>query len=427
MRGLRYLLVAFFALSFSVLQAGYDTHFHHKTLRMDFFHHGSSNTEEISLYRFIEEPYWGGSLVNLTDTFSLGQYYVEVRDTVSNRLLYSRGFSTLYAEWQDTPEAQDTTRSFPGSVVLPYPKHGVEISIFRYNKQHIPSRIFSKRFIPGTTKVDSAVMPSYPVIDIVVNGTPSEQLDILILAEGYTQEDREKFLRDCTRLAGYLVGASPFREHSDRISIRAIMSYSEESGVSRPDKGIFVNSSLGVSYNTFGSSRYLMTEDFHRVRDVAALAPYDQIIILVNSDVYGGGGIYNFYATVPSDHSAADFLVLHEFGHSFAGLADEYYTSDVAYQNHYDISVEPREANITTLVAFERKWGDLVLPQTPVPTPASALYSDVVGVFEGAGYAEKGIYRPYLNCTMRSVIYDAFCPVCKRAITAMLMFYTGGF
>jgi hypothetical protein len=402
--------------------AGYDRVFHEKALRMDFVTTGDRLREELTFGRFIEEPIWSGSRVRLIDTFGYGHYRVEVHEATSGMLLYSRGYSNLFVEWQDTKEAKDTVRSFPESIVVPFPSVPVIISIVRYSKLNEEVLIFSTRFVPGETPVSINPPLPYPVIDLLVSGPPERRLDILIIGEGYTVAEREKFLKDCTRFAGYLLGASPFREHQHLISIRGVMPVSAESGVSKPGKGIVRNSALGLSFYTFGSERYVMTEDYQRVRDVAALAPNDQIVILVNSAAYGGGGIYNYYATATSDHRNSDFLLIHEFGHSFAGLADEYYTSEVAYQDFYDKSVEPRKPNITTMVDFGSKWADMVEVDTPVPTPANAIYSAVVGVYEGAGYSEKGIYRPYLNCTMQSAIYDAFCPVCRRAITRMILF-----
>jgi hypothetical protein len=105
-------------------------------------------------------------------------------------------------------------------------------------------------------------------------------------------------------------------------------------------------------------------------------------------------------------------------------LADEYYTSDVAYQDFYSLDVEPLDPNLTTLVDFDSKWKDMVENGTPIPTANTEKYEDVLGAFEGGGYVEKGIYRPKQDCTMKSIVVDNFCPVCKRAIVQMIDFYT---
>lgn len=402
----------------------FDSLFHRKTLRMDYEHTGGKEKGTITFDKFIEEPWWGGSFHNLIDTFGYGRYHLEVKDVASSRVIYSRRFSTLFVEWQDTEEAKTAERSFKESVVMPFPRKEVVIVLYRRDKQNKLHELFRRGYHPMKDAVEQSTPLPYPVVDILVNGPTEKRLDVVIIAEGYTAAEREKFLRDCSRYAAYLLNASPFREHQHLISIRGIMAISDDSGVSLPDEGVTKNTALGASFSTLGSERYLMAEDFQRVRDVAALAPYDQIFILVNSDKYGGGGIFNFYATGTSDHPSGNFLLIHEFGHSFAGLADEYYTSDVAVQDFYDKKTEPWEPNITTLVNFGSKWASMVPAGTPIPTPATKQNQSLVGVYEGAGYAENGIYRPYLECTMKSVRYDGFCPVCRVAIARMILFYS---
>ena len=402
----------------------FGNHFLDKTLRMDYVHTGTYDTSKISRHQFIEEPFWGGSKSNLTDTFGYGRFFFEVRDQADGILLYSRGYNTLFVEWQDTEEAKTLERSFNESIVMPFPLNAVIIEIFRRDKQNRSEKIFSTHFDPNEASFISKEPLPYPVYNIIYNGPTEIKLDILFIAEGYTVDELGMFKDDCARFSGYLLNAAPFREYRDRINIRGVGAISEDSGVTIPGEDIFLNTALGASFYTFGSERYLMVEDFHKVRDAASLAPYDQIFIIVNSDKYGGGGIFNFYATGTRGNRAADFLFLHEFGHSFGGLADEYYTSDVAVSDFYDLSVEPAEPNITTLVDFQSKWADMLTPGTEVPTQVKPENRDKVGVYEGGGYMEKGIYRPYIDCTMKSVIYDAFCPVCIRALTKMILFYS---
>ncbi|HRZ76034.1 MAG TPA: M64 family metallopeptidase, partial [Bacteroidales bacterium] len=216
----------------------------------------------------------------------------------------------------------------------------------------------------------------------------------------------------------------PYNEYRDHINIRAVHSISAESGTDFPHEGIWKRTLMNSRFFTFGSERYLTTDDYHSLMDVAANVPWDQVLVLVNSKEYGGGGIYNHYLVCTSDHSLSDFVFVHELGHSLAGLADGYYTSSTAYESFYDLRLEPWEPNITTLVDFGSKWQDLILDGTPVPTPDKADYARVTGVFEGAGYAEKGIYRPFQDCTMKSASMDNFCPVCLRAIRRMMESYT---
>jgi hypothetical protein len=234
----------------------------------------------------------------------------------------------------------------------------------------------------------------------------------------------DSFKEDCERFAGYLFNSSPFRENKNKFNIWGIEAPSAESGTDIPKEDIWKKTLVNSTFYTFDLERYLMTYDNKTLRNIASNAPYDQIYILVNSDKYGGGSIYNHYSMSVTKNKYFEFIVTHEFGHGFASLADEYYTSDVAYQNFYPLDVEPTDPNLTTLVDFDSKWKDLVEDGTPIQTPDTDEYKNKVGVFEGGGYMEKGIYRPAHDCSMKSIKVDNFCPVCKRAIKQMIDFYT---
>jgi hypothetical protein len=402
----------------------FDQYFFRKTLRVDYTQTGNYANGKIRMDRLISEPFWGGSLVNLIDTFGYGRYYFELLDGKTDKVIYSRGYSTLFVEWQDTEEAKKKSKSFRESVVMPFPRDVAILKIYYRDKQNNLHQRYSYKIDPSGRKIKPGKTSEWKTKDISIQGDPSEKLDIVFIAEGYTREEMDLFWQDCEKFKGYLFGASPFNDCQKKINIRGIGAISKESGVSLPGEKIFRNTALGVSYYTFGSERYLMAEDYQRVRDVAAAVPYDQIFIIVNSDRYGGGGIYNFYATGARGNKEAAFLFIHEFGHSFAGLADEYYTSEVSVEDFYDLKTEPWEPNITTLVNFSSKWEDMLIDGTPVPTPNTPEVANRVGVFEGAGYSAKGVYRPMQDCTMKSVKYDAFCPVCKRAIIRMIDFYS---
>jgi len=262
----------------------------------------------------------------------------------------------------------------------------------------------------------------HPVFEVHLSNDSWNALDVVFLPEGYTQDEMTKFRNDCLRFAEYLLKAKPFNENTDRINIRAVLAPSAESGTDIPGNNIWKQTRLNSNFYTFGLDRYLTTMDVKSTRNLAANVPYDQIVILVNSKQYGGGGIYNYYAITTSDHLLADYVFIHEFGHSFAGLGDEYYSAEVTYIDYYNLEVEPWEPNLTTLVEFERKWQDMLQPDTPVPTPGEEGYKDMLGVFEGGGYTAKGMYRPFYDCTMKSAGYDNFCPVCIRAIQRMIDF-----
>lgn len=405
-------------------QAQFKEHFKNKSLRVDYMHSGSATEEFYTFDTLFAEKYWGGSKVNLIDAFDYGNYKFEVYDAMTNELLYSRGYSSLFREYQATEEGADNYKSFDETVIFPYPKHKVNIAFFSRQKDLSWRKEFILPIDPEAGDIHKNTNKKFSRSKVHYSGKPDKKLDIVIIAEGYTAEQMEKFDLDCERFKGYILESEPYNRNKDKINIWAVHAVSEESGTDLPGEDSFKNTVVGTNFNTFGSERYLTTEDIKSVRDVAANVPYDQIFILVNHEKYGGGGIYNFYSLGTSDNPSGDFLFQHEFGHAFAGLGDEYYASEVAVEDFYPTNVEPWEPNITTLIKFSDKWQNMVSHSTPVPTPASSEYENTVGVYEGGGYVAKGVYRPYIDCTMKSVKYNAFCPVCKRAIQQMIDFYS---
>ena len=401
-------------------QIKFEQYFENKTLRLDYIHAGNNDTAMIFFEQLAEEPFWGGSHVNLIDTFNYGQYKVVVIDKISERIIYTRGYSTLFQEWQSTEEAKITDRSFYESVVVPYPKNEVIIAIQKIDRQNNYHTIFEYQVKTDNIFIHKGLIYDFETYDLVKNGNPAEKLDIVFLAEGYTKNEMNKYKADVKKYVNVLFSYEPFASYKENINIHVVESYSEESGTDIPGDNIWRNTILNTNFWTFNTERYLTTMDFKTVRDLAALAPYDQIYILANTDKYGGGGIFNFYNLCVSDHINAPMVFVHEFGHGFGGLADEY---AYGHEGRYDLTVEPPEPNITTLVNFSAKWKDLVTKDTPIPTPKTKEYYNVVGAFEGAGYENTGVYRPTQNCLMRSLDYK-FCLVCNRAIENMILFYS---
>ncbi|MBN2745781.1 MAG: peptidase M64 [Bacteroidales bacterium] len=402
----------------------FDSNFEKKSMRFDYFRTGNSNTELISHDHIFQEPHWGGSFINLIDTFNYGNYKFEVLDSVSGKLLYSKGFSSLFFEWRYTEEAKFLNRSFSESVIFPFPKNTVQLVFYQRNKTMDWEKQYQTYVNPKDyTIVTQLAFPSQSFK--IHNNAPSDKaLDIVILPEGYTAAEMQKFMNDAQRFKDYLLNCKPFDAYGSKINIWAVAAASSESGTDLPGENVWKNTLFDSHFYTFGTERYLNTLNNKMVRHLAANAPYDQIYILVNTDKYGGAGIFNYYSICTSDHENSDFVFVHEFGHGFAGLADEYYTSDVSTDGLYAHDVEPWEPNITTLVAFDRKWKTMLDAKTPVPTPSSSEFESSVGVFEGAGYQAKGVYRPKMECTMKSVRYNDFCEVCSKSIVQMLEFYS---
>jgi hypothetical protein len=417
-----FLFLLFTAVTYS--QINFDDYFHDKTLRLDYCHTGDKENDFYSIDELIEEPFWGGSKVNLIDKFPYGKYRFEVYDEETNKLIYTRGYSTLFSEWQTTEEAKQTVKTFSETILLPYPQKPVVVKFFNHNRKNELIEKFKYRIDPKDYFIKTERVDEYLKFEILNSGESASKVDIVIIPEGYTSKEMGLFEEDCNKFTNYLFNSSPFRENKDKFNIWGVEAPSAESGTDIPAKNLWKKTLINTTFYTFDLERYLMTYDNKTLRNIASNAPYDQIYILVNSDKYGGGSIYNHYSVCVNDNEYSEFVFTHEFGHGFASLADEYYTSDVAYQDFYPLGVEPLDPNLTTLVDFNLKWKDMVEDGTPIPTPDIREFKDKVGAFEGGGYMEKGIYRPTNDCTMKSIVVDNFCPVCKRAIQQMIDFYS---
>ena len=413
--------LATLAVLLSALQAvfaqniDYDQFFTDACLRIDYEMVGRRDTEFVVLKDLMEQGQWAGSKAISGQPAQLGNYRFSLIDSLSGTLIYSNGFSGLFNEWQQSPAALTTTASFYHVNLAPMPRRTVLFRLERTNYDKPGHSTVAEFYINPKSKFirrESAKPMKYTVVQ--GGDDVNSKIDIAFLAEGYTADQMEKFRADVKRFWKYMSGVEPYKSHQDRFNVYAVESPSVESGTDIPNQGIFRNTAMNFAFSTFDVDRYLTSFDLKSIHDIAAVVPYDHIIILVNTAEYGGGGFYNFYSACVADHKLSLRVLVHEFGHAFAGLADEYFYADEANESMYSLKREPWEPNITTLNNFNEKW--LVDPQTPIPTPRTKEYADKVGVFEGGGYQSEGIYSPFQDCIMRSNTPKTFCPVCRRAI-----------
>jgi hypothetical protein len=420
----RSLIILLFCLPIGLAaQVNFDRYFTDKVLRFDFMFAGNSSKITVYPVGMKEEPYYSGSRTQLVDPFNYGNFKFEVYDAAENKLLYSRGFSTLFQEWQTTAEAKVMERSFYEVATMPFPKNKIKFVLSARDHKGIFYKLYETPIDPSDYYIRKERPVRTNVTKIVSSGDPATCVDLVFIAEGYTESEMDKFRNDVTRLSNLLLSEPPYNEFRNKFNITAVEAVSSESGTDVPGESIYVNTALNSSFYTFGTARYLTTQDIRSVNDYAALAPHDNIIVLINSPRYGGGGVYNYYSGITSDNNRAKYLLIHEFGHGFAGLADEYYSKDVAYEEFYPLDVEPWEPNITTLVNFDSKWKKMIPAGTPVPTPVEEKYMNVTGLFEGGGYVEKGVYRPMIECLMNASTAPGLCPVCRQAVRDMISFY----
>ena len=436
-----------------------------RTFRVDVFHTGNATEERYALDRLVLEPLpWPGNPDRPVDELNLGKYLFEVRDLATNRLLYSRGYASVFGEWETTAEAKEANRTFHESFRFPAPERPVQLVVRKRDRRNVFRESFSLVVDPGDMFVDDAPpAPAGNVVDIHVSGPPAHRLDLLVLGDGYTAAECKTFEAQAKKLTAALLATEPFRSRQADVNVRALCPPAMQSGVSRPSTGIHRNSPVGAAYDAFGSERYVLALDNRRFREVASQAPYDFVAILVNAETYGGGGIQGLYATVAAGSMWAPYVFVHELGHHIAGLADEYFTSDVAYLPGERI--EPWERNVTALLDPSKppKWG--ASPGTPVPTPwdeagfearakdfqerrkairkrngpesemdalflaqkevesralAAEPWAGKVGAFEGANYEPKGAYRSEVDCIMFSRDDVPFCRACQGALSDVI-------
>jgi hypothetical protein len=404
-------------------QPGFDKYFTDNVLRFDFMLAGNSRKTLVYPGAMKEEPFWAGSNINLINPFNSGNFKYELFDSTGNTLIYSRPFCTLFQEWQTTDEAKATDRSFYEVATMPYPKYKVRFMLSIREHDGKFSRLYETIIDPADHFIRKENPIKVHTTKIYSGGDPHTSVDLAFIAEGYKAEEMEKFREDVKKMADILFAEAPYSNYKDKFNIWAVESISQDSGTDIPGEKIYVNTAVNSSFYTFGLDRYLTTQDIKTVNDFAAAVPHDNIIVLINSTRYGGGGVYNYYSGTTTDHQLSPKVFIHEFGHGFAGLADEYYSSAVAYDEFYPLNVEPWEPNITTMVNFESKWKKMIAKDTPVPTPPEEKYSNVTGLFEGGGYSAKGIFRPEMDCRMKSNGEKGYCSVCRNAIKEMIEFY----
>ena len=405
-------------------QDSFNKYFTNKVLRFDFMLSGNSQKTIVYPVGMKEEPFWAGSKSEMADPFNYGNFKYEVFEDAGNTLIYSKGFCTLFQEWQTTAEAKIMERSYYEVATMPFPKNKIRfvLNMRQHNGTFI--KIYETKIDPADYFIRREKPLNVGITKIYGEGDPEKSVDLAFIAEGYTAEEMGKFREDVKMMADVLFAEAPYSEFKDKFNIWAVEAISLESGTDIPGEKRYVNTALNSSFYTFDIDRYLTTQDIKSVNDYAAVVPHDNIIVLINSTKYGGGGVYNYYSGATTGNSLSKIVFIHEFGHGFAGLADEYYSSSVAYDEFYPLNVEPWEPNITTMVNFESKWKKLIGKDTPVPTPATEKYKDVTGLFEGGGYSAKGIFRPEMDCRMKSNNPKRYCSVCRNAVKEMIEFYT---
>ncbi len=412
-------------MQYATGQDDFSNHFVDKTLRLDYTLSGNNREQHIFLEEKMQSPGWYGRRVNLDRLLLRGNGQLFVTDTLGLDTLYCQSFSTLFQEWQTYEEATKLNRSFQNCFLIPMPRHPVNITLQLTDTHHRVQASMTHRVRPDDILIrrigERCLLPWRYVRK---NGDSKINIDIAFVAEGYKVEEMDVFFRDCEIVVEAMMEHEPFYSEASKFNFVAVASPSKESGITIPHKGLWVNTALASHYDTFYSDRYLTTSHLRTLHDLLAGIPYEHIIILANTENYGGGGIYNSYMMTSVHNAKSRPVAVHEFGHSFAGLGDEYFYDDM-FETFYPSDTEPWEPNLTTLVDFASKWRDMLSANTKIPTKADnkEVYTKV-GVYEGGGYQSKGVFRPSQECRMKINEAPVFCPVCQRAIRRIINYQT---
>ncbi|GAB4150155.1 MAG: IgA Peptidase M64 [Ignavibacteriales bacterium] len=483
MKTKKFLSLMFLITTLIYSQVTLDEYFVDKTMRIDYYHIGDATSELVTIDHIYQQGTWAGSLKNLIDNFNNGAYYYKIYDLQTNKLIFSKGFDSYFKEYQTTEEAANgIKRTYHESALIPFPKKKIKFALEKRDKENNLKEIFSTTIDPEDLYIikDAVKDKNVKVYKSHFSGNPHEKVDVVILADGYSSNEQKKFEKDLIRFTKIFLNHDPYKSMQNKFNIYGVFKASEESGIDEPGANIYKNTTLSTTFYSLGSERYVLTEDNKTMRDIAAHVPYDAIYIMCNSPRYGGGGIYNFYCTFVSDNQFSPYIFLHEFGHSFGGLADEYYTSDVAYNEFYTNGIEPVEPNITRAMDKSNiKWKEFLSEGIEIPTQwekedydkmdlawqkerremnkhiaelkrnhasqkeideaqneyntkdkfhsdevdsyiSKSKYFGKVGVFEGAGYSSKGMYRPMLDCIMFSKGTKPFCKVCNEHLKKVI-------
>jgi len=480
------IIIIMSSLSYAQKNSVFEYYFIDKTMRIDYFHIGDAKEEIVTIDQIYQYGIWAGSRKNLIDRFNNGSYYAKIYDLESGKLIFSKGYDSYFREYKSTNEAlSGKKRTYHESILLPSPKSQFIFSLQRRDTINELYTFYSDTINPAATGIlkHEFVDPDVKVYKVKENGNPHKKVDVVILAEGYTIAEKEKFKSDADRVVKVFFDQEPFKSNASNFNFYAVFKSSTDSGIDEPRAGIYKQTALSVTFNSLHSERYVLTEDNKTMRDLAAHVPYDAIYIMVNHHRYGGGGIYNLFCTFTADNQYLEYLFIHEFGHSFAGLADEYYGSPVAYNDLITQGVEPLEPNITALADPNNiKWKNFLSERIEIPTAwnkgeydkvnftwqelrkklnkktsdlklSGASAEDIsaaeteydkknreatermaallkrdpslnkVGAFEGAGYSSTGLYRPMIDCIMFSIGPIPFCKVCESAINQVINHY----
>lgn len=419
---MRYFIIMILFVPIYGFGQSFETYFEDKTLRLDYVFAGDANVQEVFLDEMVQLSQWAGRNHNLNEAILDGNAQIRVYDVVDGALLYVQGFSTLFQEWLSTPESKLVKKSFEVVLLVPFPKKDVWVEVVLFDDKGIAHQKIKHRVDPRDMLIRTKGAYSAVPYRVLQQAKTKNAIEVAFVAEGFTEKTMDHFYVYAQTAMEQILMHSPFDSFADRFTFYAVGSVSDVDGVSVPRANDWKKTALESHFDTFYSERYLTTPRMKKLHDLVAGIPYEHLIVLANTEVYGGGGIYNAYTLTTTGNPKFKPVVVHEFGHSFAGLADEYFYESDVLSDLISTQKEPWEQNITTLVDFDSKWKGRLVENTPIPTGVDKAGYYPIGVYEGL--AGGKIYKASVDCRMKTNEYDRFCPICQRAIENLIRFYT---
>ncbi|MCQ2976183.1 MAG: IgA Peptidase M64 [Bacteroidales bacterium] len=402
---------------FCYSQKSYSELFTGKMLRLNYTITNYKDSVEAKFVDFSVANKWGGENYVVNNCKKYGIFYMEMIDSCSNNVLYTYSYNSLFSEWLDIDLSKNKSKTYKECVKMPFPKKTCLINVYKLNSKHEYKLILSEYFNPKYDKFKCKTSTTYPYKHIK-SSKSKNSINIAILAEGYQKNEKKKFLQSAKEYSERIFETEPYKKYQKLFNVYAVFDESKDNGCDIPNKNIYKNTIMDFSYNTFNMERYVMSENYWAISNVAQSVPYNHIIVLVNSDIYGGGGIYNYYSVFSANNYHSKEVMVHELGHSFAGLDDEY-EDNATYNTDIDNKYEILSPNLTNLVEFSSKWEKYIDKSTPIPTPKNSKHK--IGVFEGGRYCYKGIYRPCLHCLMHDLETNYYCEICEKIVEETIL------
>ena len=320
------LISTFCCLSTATAQVRFGQYFQDRTLSLKYTISGDSTHCRADFNKWEIYESWTGARHNLDILPSPSGMSIIISDNATGKIIYHNSYSSLFCEWQMMHDPKPSG-DYKECVRMPMPKQQATISLIRNYDSGQTDTIMKLAVDPATLPHPTKANPQYKV-ETLHAAIIRRGIDLVFLPEGYKEDEMDKFLAAARKMTKGLFEYEPYARYKDFFNFKAVLAPSPESGIDIPSEGIERKTLMDFSYDTFDSERYIGTRNHWAISELASNTTWCHAIVLVNNEKYGGGGIYNFYSVFPGGNPYILELFVHEFGHAFANLPDEYAEPD---------------------------------------------------------------------------------------------------